>query len=605
MSWAYILPGGPTVLFRWLHSHATSLWSLAAWAPLWDPHTVYHYLESVIAVYVLGRCLGKVIANKLSVSRSKVKYSIRVTRVVTATLFVHVFAAGLVPESWTVLLRLVTAILAGMLCGMTSIASLGEVIVHAVWNVSTATKTYWIGFFTCVFLTSFIRANQNIFLTPLVVLGVALVAKLVFSPLFLTGAVVAAEIVLRFLLAFTPNHAANIPQQISTRPAALQGTPRKSTPSSSSSSSLSASKRRRRSDQKSPTARLPPSVVVQPENRPDANSNSSYSSLESERAAAPTSYESEICIYRNHQCVYTDGTPAYVPQGDCINTVPGNFLEFYNYDRARARRAWEATQEWRRANNVWRIHTMPNRWFPRIKQAYPHYVHGHSKVRVVYISRWRWWSTKRLTNDSSHDFLTHIFLLRQAGFPIVYEQPGRMRLKELFRSGCEIDDMIFHYQFLMEFFSNVICQREEVQSLSSSSSSSANNSGDASTWGLMVVMDVQGFGLSSLSNSVLSYLKQAGEVNKSHYPLCTKRAFIVKTPYFLAGAWSGLKSILPDTVQVDILSESKYLKALREFIDDDQIPPEYGGSSPYRLGEHPYELSLRQLVEERLAEDAR
>lgn len=174
-----------------------------------------------------------------------------------------------------------------------------------------------------------------------------------------------------------------------------------------------------------------------------------------------------------------------------------------------------------------------------------------------------------------------------------------MRLKELFRSGCQIDDMIFHYQFLMEFFSNIICKREEVRSLSSQC-----NSGDVSNWGLMVVMDVQGFGLGNLSKDVLSYLKQAGEVNKSHYPLCTKRAFIVKTSVFLAGAWSGLKGILPDTVQVDILSESKYLNSLREFIDDDQIPPEYGGSSPYRLGSHPYELGLRQLVEERLSSNS-
>lgn len=151
----------------------------------------------------------------------------------------------------------------------------------------------------------------------------------------------------------------------------------------------------------------------------------------------------------------------------------------------------------------------------------------------------------------------------------------------------------------MEFFSNIICKRQEVRSLSSQC-----NSGDVSNWGLMVVMDVQGFGLGNLSKDVLSYLKQAGEVNKSHYPLCTKRAFIVKTSVFLAGAWSGLKGILPDTVQVDILSESKYLNSLREFIDDDQIPPEYGGSSPYRLGSHPYELGLRQLVEERLSSNS-
>jgi hypothetical protein len=50
-----------------------------------------------------------------------------------------------------------------------------------------------------------------------------------------------------------------------------------------------------------------------------------------------------------------------------------------------------------------------------------------------------------------------------------------------------------------------------------------------------------------------------------------------------------VKGIVPESVHVEILSESNALAAMRNYIDDDQIPPEYGGSSPYALGEHPYE----------------
>ena len=32
--------------------------------------------------------------------------------------------------------------------------------------------------------------------------------------------------------------------------------------------------------------------------------------------------------------------------------------------------------------------------------------------------------------------------------------------------------------------------------------------------------------------------------------------------------------------------------------DDDQIPPDYGGSSPYRLGEHPYEVGLTNMIDD-------
>jgi hypothetical protein len=75
-----------------------------------------------------------------------------------------------------------------------------------------------------------------------------------------------------------------------------------------------------------------------------------------------------------------------------------------------------------------------------------------------------------------------------------------------------------------------------------------------------------------------------------------KRAFVINSPFWLAGAWSGLRGILPDSVQVDILSKTNYLAVLKEYIDVDQIPREYGGSSAYSLGDHPFELELRKLV---------
>lgn len=333
MSWSYILPSGPTVLFRWFQPDATkSLWSILlatsstsfslASSSYTDLYAIYHYLESVIAVYVLGRCLGKVISKQFQFAQTRSNYSIRVARVVTATLFVHVFAAGIVPQAWTVVLRLVTAILAGMLCDMTSIASLGEVIVHAVWNFCTAAKVHWIGFVTCVLLTSFIRAHQAIFLTPLTVIGFCVAAKLLFSPFLLTGVAIGAEIILRFLFAFTPNHQTTIPRQISTTTTRRPATGRNIRSNSISSNRQGSFKTSRsrpsieaRTSRNSVSSSLRrPSRQSSAEPKPDSNStNSSFSSLEeSERVAHPTavSYDSEVCIYRDRQCVYPDGTPA-------------------------------------------------------------------------------------------------------------------------------------------------------------------------------------------------------------------------------------------------------------------------------------------------------
>ena len=273
-----------------------------------------------------------------------------------------------------------------------------------------------------------------------------------------------------------------------------------------------------------------------------------------------TQHFTELCQYTNKKCVYADGSPSYVPRGDSIATVPQNYLDFFRGNTNAAKKAYEASQKWRRDYNVWRIHTLPNTWFPRIKEAYPHFIHGHSK----------------------------------AGYPIAYEQPGKMNLKELFRTGCRIEDMVFHYRFFLEYISNVVCNREDIRNLKGPGALPHNSS----SWGIMVVMDVKGAGLSHLSGDVLSYLKQAGDMNSAHYPLSMKRAFVVNSPFWLAGAWSSIKGILPESVQVDIRSEKNYYASLCQYIDEDQIPREYGGKSPYPLGQHPYEVGMADFVKE-------
>lgn len=267
----------------------------------------------------------------------------------------------------------------------------------------------------------------------------------------------------------------------------------------------------------------------------------------------------ELAIYRHSLCVFGDGCSAYVPPGESPCRVPSTYLTFHGGNHARARAAWEETQRWRLEKRVWRIHTLPNPWFAKIKDAYPHFVHGYSK----------------------------------AGFPIIYEQPGRMELKRLFMEGCQVEDMLYCYTFFMEYVSNVICMKDEVRAKLGPNPPRH----DSSTWGIMVVMDVKGAGLSHLSGNVARYVKSAGDINSAHYPMSMKRAFVINAPFWLGGAWSGIKGLLPDSVQVDILSERMYPSALREYIDEDQIPPEYGGTSSFSLGQHPYEVELRQLVD--------
>jgi hypothetical protein len=241
---------------------------------------------------------------------------------------------------------------------------------------------------------------------------------------------------------------------------------------------------------------------------------------------------SERCLpqYIDGQCVYEDGTPAFAQQGDCENVLPPHYLAACGGRRKKAMDMWKSSRKWRQENEVWRIHQKPNRWFPKIKKAYPHFVHGYTKD----------------------------------GYPVIYERPGRMFLKKLFREGCEVSNMTTWYIFFMEYLSNCICTRPEIRSRRGLDTT--NSLLNSSSWGFVVVMDMEGVGPSILSSDVVSYLTQAGVIQATHYPLSMKRTFMVNAGPVIAGLWSGLRVALPKSAQVDILSAKKYHSSLRECI---------------------------------------
>jgi len=261
--------------------------------------------------------------------------------------------------------------------------------------------------------------------------------------------------------------------------------------------------------------------------------------------------------YENGKCVYEDGSPAPIQASLCVKDTPKSFFAIH---KTKADMKWEQSIKWRMERRLWKIHAVQHRLFHEVKASYPHCVHGFTKT----------------------------------GYPVVYERPGRMTLKQKFAEGIiTVDDMTYHYTHFMEYLSNVICQRPECRERLDNRPSDEQ----ISHWGFFVVMDVAGLSLSSLSGDVLRYLQKAGVINADNYPHSTARALVVNSPFWLSSAFNSIKSILPKNTQADLLSTSNQLEGMRKYIDDDQIPKEFGGSSPYALGEHPFEKQLEELVE--------
>jgi len=296
---------------------------------------------------------------------------------------------------------------------------------------------------------------------------------------------------------------------------------------------------------------------------------------------APTrSYNNQIAVYSGRKVIYPDGSPAHIPAGESLSNTPSGYLALYKNDVSKSQSKYLLTQQWRHKEQICSIHARPHTWFPKIKVAYPHVIHG---------------------------FTTN-------GMLVVYESPGRMNLKHLFRNGCSVEDMTFHYCYLMEYLSNLESILTELHS------NDPDNDGDDDEWqdelaayahakqsrlqsdsvsfGFCVVMDISGANPTSLSGDVVTYLKRAGEINSLHYPGSMRRAIAVQAPFWIGVAWRGIKGAMPASVTVDLLSGAQIMEGgLKQYIDESSIPLEYGGKSKFKLGEHPFELGLKKLVE--------
>lgn len=608
MSRAVILPFGPSLVYRLVHEETLKLGLACA--------RVVYPLTAVVSAYLLGRGVGIWFGRNLKVSDDALPKHVARFAGVAISLLVFTFGAGLQSFWWLVVIRFISACLVGSLCMITKEDSsrkdqselmedrlesgLNDPTVRAnkrrdgyVDFASGTAKIYLTAFAVSILAGGLLYRHATGDATFQALTGSK---QLTLSALFLVGVSFLAEYILRCVFAvFKPKErkeeAVNALQS-GDRSQIFNKVRSRSSESTESSTVKNKAKVKEHGSLVSPTHekshdRIGSStteVFVQCRDR--LESTNSLESLEGRERLGTAEFgeffdcnsvisdmedmplfdeelgeaSTAVAQYVDGKCLYANGAPAHVPNGDSPDAVPQNYLTFCNGNRKKAEAMWKVTQEWRRQHSVWRIHTTPHRWFPEIKKAYPHFIHGVSKN----------------------------------GCPIIYEQPGKMNLKQLFREGCNVSDMVRHYIFFIECISNRICTKEEVRCRMGPRPHAHNSS----SWGIMVAMDVKGAGLSHLSGDVLSYLKSAGDINSSHYPLSLKRAFVINSPFWLAGAWKSIKGILPDSVQVDILSSHSYLAALREFIDDDQIPREYGGSSPFKLGEHPFELELHKLVEE-------
>jgi len=279
-------------------------------------------------------------------------------------------------------------------------------------------------------------------------------------------------------------------------------------------------------------------------------------------SSSPNS-DNEMAIFRNRMCIYADGRPAYVPAGNCIANIPLDYLEYCDNDHRQAQIMWKASQQWRQEQQIHTILQRPNKLFHHVKRYYPSCFHGIDKQGLV----------------------------------LEYMFPGQMNPKALIPNARITDELLDHHHFMQEYISN--CLYSDKQSWDLLGLPTKPIEGTCDRLGLtIIVIDVNDAGIDLLNADVFNFLKRIVYSSTQHYPAMVDSCMIINAPFWVAGVFATIKPILPDTLPVEIVSKVNTLAKLREYVNDDQIPIEYGGSSAYPLHHHPLEVRLHEVAKE-------
>jgi len=256
--------------------------------------------------------------------------------------------------------------------------------------------------------------------------------------------------------------------------------------------------------------------------------------------------ESQVACFDGRRCVYADGSLAPVPAGHSPAIVPPRYLAAHRNHQGAAR-AWGKTQRWRLEENVWKILEQPRSDSTKL---YCHCLHGHS----------------------------------MDGYSVLYEQ--LKPISPIQDDGSQqgvLQDVVRDYVYILEFLSNKAPPPRHS--------------------GVVYVIDLKAMSSTHLKGRWRADKVRLLEILNAHYPGFLRRVIVVNAPFWLSMMGSTSIRRNPHMVNpllgcpVHFCSEESFLEELRTYVSDDQIPTEFGGSSPVPLSEHPYQHEMGEASE--------
>jgi hypothetical protein len=111
------------------------------------------------------------------------------------------------------------------------------------------------------------------------------------------------------------------------------------------------------------------------------------------------------------------------------------------------------------------------------------------------------------------------------------------------------------------------------------------------------VWDMEGLSMNHFSTEMLRYLKSIIGPAQANFPEHMYKAFIINAPSMFSMAWALIKPFLPERSLKKIsIMGSDYKDALLQYIAEDQLPVQYGGSNTATLWDDPEADFTKKLI---------
>lgn len=224
--------------------------------------------------------------------------------------------------------------------------------------------------------------------------------------------------------------------------------------------------------------------------------------------------------------------------------VPLRFQRAGKGDEEEGRRRFLATLDWRERHEINDCLYQARPHFELIKNHYPHYFHG--------------------------------FGLESQ--PVFYERPPKTDLKALRKGGVDLKSLLKHYAMVTEFGWQYLARDDLQRSV--------------------YIIDLEGMGMYDFVGECKDFVQQASEFTSQHYPERAGVVLVINVPYWFKMVWNVVSKWVDEVTlkKIFILRGEEILETLSTKVAIENIPKEYGGESPYELGNSLEEQLIRNLM---------